>query len=106
MSTENSNFVAKIAMKFTSSILVSLLLFSGSLETNAQSNSEQNLWSLFQQVPFKEKLNRDFGMYFFYPEFTEELKALKGKEVVLKVFYIPLELYSSEMLVLSKYPMA
>ncbi|KPQ09202.1 MAG: hypothetical protein HLUCCX10_16565 [Algoriphagus marincola HL-49] len=93
-------------MKFTSSILVFWLLFSGSLETNAQSNSEQNLWSLFQQVPFKEKLNRDFGMYFFYPEFTEELKVLKGKEVVLKGFYIPLELYSSQMLVLSKYPMA
>jgi hypothetical protein len=106
VSKENSNFVAKTAMKFTSSILVFLLLFSGSLETNAQSNSEQNLWSLFQQVPFKEKLNRDFGMYFFYPEFTEELKALKGKEVVLKGFYIPLELYSSQMLVLSKYPMA
>ncbi|WP_288373430.1 hypothetical protein [uncultured Algoriphagus sp.] len=93
-------------MRFISGILVFLLLFSGSLETNAQSNSEQNLWSLFQQVPFKEKLNRDFGMYFFYPEFTEELKALKGKEVVLKGFYIPLELYSSQMLVLSKYPMA
>ena len=106
MLKENSNFVAKTAMKFTSSILVFLLLFSGSLETNAQSNSEQNLWSLFQQVPFKEKLNRDFGMYFFYREFTEELKALKGKEVVLKGFYIPLELYSSQMLVLSKYPMA
>jgi hypothetical protein len=103
---ENSNFVAKTVMKFTSSILVFLLLLSGSLETNAQSNSEQNLWSLFQQVPFKEKLNRDFGMYFFYPEFTEELKALKGKEVILKGFYIPLELYSSQMLVLSKYPMA
>lgn len=45
-------------------------------------------------------------MYFFYPEFTDKLTELKGKEVVLRGFFIPLELQSSQMLVLSKYPMA
>lgn len=64
------------------------------------------LWALFQKVSFKEKLNRDFGMYFFYPEFTSELLALEGKLVELKGFYIPLDLERDDILILSKYPMA
>jgi hypothetical protein len=75
-------------------------------EVRGQSQAKEDLWALFQRVPFKEKLNRDFGMYFFYPEFTDELTELKGKEVVLRGFFIPLDLHSSQMLVLSKYPMA
>ncbi|MDN3203203.1 hypothetical protein [Algoriphagus sediminis] len=67
---------------------------------------EKNLWALFQQVPFKEKLNRDFGMYFYYPEFTDELIALEGKEVELKGFHIPLDLERNDIIILSKYPMA
>lgn len=65
-----------------------------------------DLWSLFQKVPFKEKLNRDFGMYFYYPEFTSELLALEGKMVELKGFYIPLDMEREDILILSKYPMA
>ncbi|GMQ31303.1 hypothetical protein [Algoriphagus confluentis] len=85
-------------------VLLFLMLSVGAAES--QTLPKKDLWALFQQVPFKEKLNRDFGLYFFYPEFTEELKVLKGKEVVLKGFYIPLDLQSSQTIILSKYPMA
>ncbi len=93
-------------MKFSSSLLVFFFLFLGYPVAFGQSSPKPDLWALFQRVPFKEKLNREHGLYFFYPEFTEELKALKGKEVVLKGFYIPLDLQSSQTLILSKYPMA
>lgn len=45
-------------------------------------------------------------MYFLYPSFPDELKALEGNFVELTGFYIPLELTDSNMLILSKYPMA
>ena len=93
-------------MKFSSSLLALVFLFLGHPEASGQGNPKPDLWALFQRVAFKEKLNREYGLYFFYPEFTEELKALKGKEVVLKGFYIPLDLQSSQTLILSKYPMA
>ncbi len=69
-------------------------------------NFEPDLWALFQKVPFTQKLNRDFEMYFFYPEFTDELKALEGKEVELKGFHIPLDIDNDQLMILSKYPMA
>jgi hypothetical protein len=58
------------------------LLFCSSfffLVWTAQSQQRQDLWAMFKRVPFKEKLNQNFNLYFFYPEFTQELKALKGK---------------------------
>lgn len=93
-------------MKLPVTILISVLLLFGGIGFQSQTQPKEDLWSMFQRVPFKEKLNRDFGMDFFYPEFTEELKALKGKEVVLRGFYIPLDLIDTQMLILSKYPMA
>ena len=45
-------------------------------------------------------------MYFLYPAFPPELKALEGKQVELTGFYIPLEISDSKMVILSKYPMA
>ena len=93
-------------MKILSILLLFIIVTVPGIIGLSQRPPSRDLWALFQKVPFKEKLNRDFGLYFFYPEFTEELKALKGKEVILKGFYIPLELQSSQTLILSKYPMA
>lgn len=45
-------------------------------------------------------------MYFYYPSFSQELLALKGKQVELQGFHIPLETTNSKTLILSKYPMA
>lgn len=63
------------------------------------------LWSIFEKTKFEQKLNRQFGAYFYYPQFGAELLALQGKSVTLKGFYIPLEISNSKTLILSKYPM-
>lgn len=67
---------------------------------------KEELWTLFAKTHFTEKLNPKFGQYFYYPNFNQELKSLEGKTVTLKGFYIPLEMQSSQTLILSKYPMA
>ncbi|WP_228527580.1 peroxiredoxin family protein [Pararhodonellum marinum] len=65
-----------------------------------------DLWALFSKTRFTEKLNRELKMYFLYPNFPEELKALEGKQVQVSGFYIPLEVNLGNLVVLSKYPMA
>jgi hypothetical protein len=67
---------------------------------------EDNMWALFAKTRFIEKLNREFGMYFLYPKFPDELKAFEGKLVTLTGFYIPLDMNNSEIAVVSKFPNA
>ncbi len=66
----------------------------------------EDLWRIFDKTIFRQKLNRDFGAYFFYPEFPAELRTLEGKTVELKGFYIPTDTKISKTLILSRYPMA
>lgn len=65
-----------------------------------------DMWALFSKTRFIEKLNREFGMYFLYPKFPEELKVYEGKEVTISGFYIPLDINDSNLAVISKFPMA
>ncbi|MGY6744988.1 MAG: hypothetical protein ACXIUQ_19815 [Cecembia sp.] len=67
---------------------------------------EDNMWALFAKTRFVEKLNREFGMYFLYPKFPDELKAFEGKLVTMSGFYIPLDMNTSEIAVVSKFPNA
>ncbi len=69
-------------------------------------SNPSRLWELFAKTQFTEKLNKEFGMYFYYPSFSQELMALKGKRVELQGFHIPMETSNSKTLILSKYPMA
>lgn len=66
----------------------------------------EDLWRLFDKTIFRQKLNGDFGVYFYYPEFPDELRALEGRAVELKGFYIPTDTKISKTLILSRYPMA
>lgn len=67
---------------------------------------QDNMWALFAKTRFVEKLNREFGMYFLYPKFPEELKAFEGKLVTMTGFYIPLDVSVSDVAIVSKYPFA
>ncbi|TVP54360.1 MAG: hypothetical protein EA341_00255 [Mongoliibacter sp.] len=67
---------------------------------------EKDMWALMGKTRFVEKLNREYGMYFLYPKFPDELKAMEGKEVSITGFFIPLEMNTSNIAVISKYPNA
>lgn len=86
--------------KITIGCLTVLILASSFIAT------EDNMWALFAKTRFVEKLNREFGMYFLYPKFPDELKAFEGKLVTLSGFYIPLDMNNSELAVVSKFPNA
>jgi len=74
-------------------VLVSFLL----VFALAQGNKPQG-WKIFADVEFYPKYFEEAGEELATPRFTEELKALVGKEVELSGFYIPLEMDSSIML--------
>lgn len=83
-----------------------LILLIAALGILSSFHSPIKLWELFGKTNFEEKLNQKHGLYFYYPQFSPELIALRGKIVELQGFYIPLETSPSKTLILSKYPMA
>ena len=85
--------------------LMMVFLLSLSLGLGATVHSP-DLWALLSKTRFVEKLNRDYGMYFLYPIFPDELKEIEGKSVEVTGFYIPLDVSTSEFAVLSKFPNA
>jgi len=87
------------ALKILFPLVISLLCLSAIPK-------EPDLWVLFSKTRFTEKLNRELSMYFLYPTFSEELKALDGKEVILSGFFIPLDFDDNRTIVISKFPMA
>lgn len=85
--------------------LTLVFLLAISLGLGASVNTP-DIWALLSKTRFVEKLNREYGMYFLYPIFPDELKALEGKLVEVTGFYIPLDVSTSEFAVLSKFPNA
>ncbi len=83
-----------------------LACLGGFLLLSSMKAAEPDMWALFSKTRFIEKLNREFNMYFLYPKFPEELKVFEGKEVTVMGFYIPLDMNTSDIAVLSKFPMA
>lgn len=83
-----------------------LALLFLTLSTMAAVQKEPDLWGMFAKTRFVEKLNREFNMYFLYPNFPDELKAMEGKVVSVSGFYIPLDIATSNYAVVSKFPMA
>lgn len=82
---------------------VFLMIFSLGIEATV---NNPDLWALLSKTRFVEKLNREFGMYFLYPIFPDELKEMEGKSVEVTGFYIPLDVSTSDFAVLSKFPNA
>lgn len=85
---------------------ITLTLIGGLLLLSSMKSLEPDMWALFSKTRFVEKLNQEFGMYFLYPKFPDELMVFEGKIVTVSGFYIPLDMNASNIAVLSKFPMA
>ena len=75
-------------------ILVSIVLVSAPQKVS---------WETLAKVKFTKQWNADEGMYVLYPEFSAEVKALDGKEIVIMGYVIPVD-YSGNIYVLSANP--
>lgn len=59
----------------------------------AQSGTTENLWKTLTKITYKKEYDEFLGFKIDRPVFSEEIKALDGKEVTVKGFIIPVEGY-------------
>lgn len=61
-------------------------------------------WAIFAKTKFETKYNEKAAEYFLVPVFTDELKGLVGKEIMLEGYYMPIDVEGNAYIILSKYP--
>lgn len=58
-----------------------------------QSSTTDNLWKTLTKITYRKEYDEFLGFKIDRPVFSEEIKALDGKEVTVKGFIIPVEGY-------------
>jgi len=61
----------------------------------AQTGATESLWKTLAKITYKKEYDEFLGFKIDKPVFSEEIKALNGKEVTVKGFVIPVEGYKS-----------
>ena len=70
-------------------------------------NQEPNSWKTLSKVKIEKRFDETLNFEIDYPTFSEEVKALDGKEIALEGWMIPLdELRGENYFVLSALPFA
>src|SRR5687768_2402041 len=72
---------------------------------NAQSGQTESLWKTLARITYKKEYDEFLGFKIDKPVFSDQIKALNGKEVTIKGFIIPVEGYKSHKeFILSAFP--
>src|ERR1041384_5870228 len=74
------------------------------LIVSAAAQAQPEGWALFAKTKFDAKNNEKAGEYFLMPAFSEDLKALVGKDIMLEGYYLPIDVEGSAYVILSKFP--
>ncbi len=61
--------------------------------TTAQTEKKVNLWKTLSKITFKKQYDEMLGFKVDIPVFSEDVKALAGKEVEIKGYIVPVEGY-------------
>ncbi len=71
----------------------------------AQAQETENIWKTLTKLTYKKEYDELLGFKIDVPVFSEQVKALEGKEVILKGYIIPIEGYKSHKeFIFSAYP--
>ena len=89
------------------SFLISVCFIScifGASEINAQAPTE-SMWKTLARITYKKEYDEFLGFKIDKPVFSDQIKALNGKEVTIRGFIIPVEGYKSHKeFILSAFP--
>jgi hypothetical protein len=86
-------------MKFKLSLLLAFTIAALSLKDQAVVID----WKLLAKVEFVDQYFEDFEAWYLVPKFSDEVKALNGKKVIIKGYVIPLDVDGGQY-ALSAYP--
>lgn len=56
---------------------------------------KKNTWKVLSKITFKKQYDEMMGFKVDIPVFSKEVKALEGKEIIIKGYIIPVEGYKS-----------
>jgi len=83
--------------------LITILLITG-FQLSAQSGEARLIdWKYLSKVNFEDRYYEEFEAWYLYPEFSDKIKALDGKQVIIKGYIIPLDTEGG-VFALSAYP--
>jgi hypothetical protein len=78
------------------SLFLMLIMASPAVASlEAQSTTTESLWKTLAKITYKKEYDEFLGFKIDKPVFSDEIKALDGKEVTVKGFIIPVEGYKS-----------
>lgn len=74
-------------------------------DITAQSATNESLWKTLARITYKKEYDEFLGFKIDKPVFSDQIKALNGKEVTVKGFIIPVEGYKGHKeFILSAFP--
>lgn len=77
-------------------LIFSLILFSTISNLYSQAtNKEENIWKSLSKISYKKEYDELMGFKIDKPVFSESVKAMQGKEIIIKGYIIPVEGYKS-----------
>ncbi len=83
----------KIALYiFTFMILASSIIGQ---ESSPATTKKENTWKTLSRITYKKEFDELMGFKIDKPVFSDRVKALEGKEVIIKGYIIPVEGYKS-----------
>jgi hypothetical protein len=79
-------------------------LFTIFLIAGVLTQPSANGWDIFAKVKFTPQLVKEVNEYFLIPFFDSRIKFYEGKEMALEGYFIPMDLESTNTIILSKNP--
>lgn len=73
-------------------ILACALILTGVF---VQAQSDVNTWKTLSKITFKKEYDEIMGFKVDKPVFSDDIKAMEGKEILVKGYIIPVEGYAS-----------
>lgn len=84
-------------------LLFSFLIFSATISKAQSGNAKLIDWKFLSKVKFEDKYYQEYEAWYLFPVFSEQIKALDGKQVIIKGYVIPLDVEDG-LYALSAYP--
>jgi len=75
--------------------ITTLLTVSILLAGNTLTAQDTNVWKTLSKITYKKQMDEIMGFNVDVPVFSDEIKALDGKEITIKGYIIPVEGYKS-----------
>jgi hypothetical protein len=81
-----------------------LVILTAAVFISFTTKGQADSWVLFAKTKFDAKYNEKAGEYFLMPTFSEDLKALVGKDISLEGYYLPIDVEGGAYVIISKFP--